>query len=107
MRKAKTLSHLSLRDVQRAANISYRLHNAGICAYAYGVNMTLCVRGLDFPRPPLYAGAMQGSLADKIKAIRVTRGTKPQHYHLVSTNAPTIEDVQIEWAARVKAIIPA
>jgi len=37
---------------------------------------------------------------------RVMRGSKPGHYHLVSTNAPVIEDAQIEWASRVKAIIP-
>lgn len=37
---------------------------------------------------------------------RLTRGTEPGRYHLVSTNAPTIEDAQVEWAARVKAIIP-
>lgn len=37
---------------------------------------------------------------------RVMRGSKPQRYHLVSTNAPIIEDVEIAWAARVKAIIP-
>lgn len=37
---------------------------------------------------------------------RVTRGTMPQRYHLLSTNAPVIEDVEIEWAARVKAIVP-
>jgi DNA-binding XRE family transcriptional regulator len=38
---------------------------------------------------------------------RVFRGSKPQRYHLVSTNAPMIEDVEIEWAAPVRAIIPA
>lgn len=37
---------------------------------------------------------------------RLMRGTKPQHYHLVSTNAPTIEDAKVVWAAMVKAIIP-
>jgi transcriptional regulator with XRE-family HTH domain len=37
---------------------------------------------------------------------RVMRGSKPGRYHLVSTNAPVIEDAQIKWAARVKAIIP-
>lgn len=37
---------------------------------------------------------------------RVVRGSQPQRYHLLSTNAPMIEDVEIEWAARVKAIIP-
>lgn len=38
---------------------------------------------------------------------RVIRGSKPRRYHLVSTNAPLIEDAEIEWAAKVKAIIPA
>lgn len=37
---------------------------------------------------------------------RVVRGTKPRHYHLVSTNAPMIEDVVLRWAAVVKAIVP-
>jgi len=37
---------------------------------------------------------------------RIMRGTAPQRYHLASTNAPLIEDVEIVWAARVKAIIP-
>lgn len=37
---------------------------------------------------------------------RVTRGTKPYHYHLMSLNAPTIEDARLRWAAVVKAIVP-
>lgn len=37
---------------------------------------------------------------------RVMRGTKPRHYHLVSLNAPAIEDVRLRWAAVVKAIVP-
>lgn len=37
---------------------------------------------------------------------RVVRGSKPERYHLLSTNAPMIEDVEIDWAARVRAIIP-
>jgi phage repressor protein C with HTH and peptisase S24 domain len=37
---------------------------------------------------------------------RLTRGTTPGRYHLVSTNAPTIEDAEVTWAARIKAIIP-
>lgn len=37
---------------------------------------------------------------------KVLRGSKPQRYHLMSTNAPMIEDAEIEWAAPVKAIIP-
>ena len=37
---------------------------------------------------------------------RVVRGSEPQRYHLVSTNAPMIENAEIEWAARVTAIIP-
>lgn len=38
---------------------------------------------------------------------RLMRGTQPQRYHLLSTNAPIIEDAEVLWAARVKAIIPA
>lgn len=37
---------------------------------------------------------------------RVIRGSAPGRYHLLSTNAPIIEDVEIVWAAPVKAIIP-
>ena len=37
---------------------------------------------------------------------RVVRGTKPRHYHLLSLNAAAIEDVQLRWAAVVKAIVP-
>ena len=37
---------------------------------------------------------------------RVTRGSEPQRYHLISTNAPMIENAEVEWAARVMAIIP-
>ena len=37
---------------------------------------------------------------------RVIRGTKPQHYHLLSMNAAAIEDVKLRWAAIVKAIVP-
>lgn len=37
---------------------------------------------------------------------RVLRGTKPHHYHLMSTNAPLIEDARLRWAAVVKAIVP-
>ena len=37
---------------------------------------------------------------------RVMRGTKPHHYHLISTNAPMIEDAKLRWAAVVKAIVP-
>ena len=37
---------------------------------------------------------------------RVMRGTKPYHYHLLSTNAAAIEDVKLRWAAVVKAIVP-
>lgn len=42
----------------------------------------------------------------RVLVKRLVKGTLPQHYHLVSTNAPMIEDVRIVWAARVKAIIP-
>lgn len=44
---------------------------------------------------------------ERMMVKRVTRGTEAGRYHLVSTNAPMIEDVQIEWAAPVTAIIPA
>lgn len=37
---------------------------------------------------------------------RVVRGTMPNHYHLMSTNAPLIEDARLRWAAVVKAIVP-
>ena len=37
---------------------------------------------------------------------RVVRGSKPYHYHLLSTNAAAIEDVKLRWAAVVKAIVP-
>lgn len=37
---------------------------------------------------------------------RVVRGSKPYHYHLLSTNAAAIEDVRLRWAAVVKAIVP-
>ena len=45
-------------------------------------------------------------LNGKALVKRVMRGSKPDHYHLVSTNSPVIEDARIEWAARVTAIIP-
>lgn len=37
---------------------------------------------------------------------KVIKGTRHHHYHLLSTNAPLIEDVRLIWAARVEAIIP-
>lgn len=37
---------------------------------------------------------------------RVMRGSQPGRFHLVSTNAPMIEDAELVWAAPVKAIIP-
>ena len=43
---------------------------------------------------------------DRVLVKRITRGSQPKRYHLVSTNAPMIEDAEIVWAARVKAIIP-
>lgn len=42
----------------------------------------------------------------RVLVKRVTLGTAPQHYHLISTNAPMIPDVRIVWASPVKAIIP-
>jgi hypothetical protein len=38
---------------------------------------------------------------------RIVKGSKPQRYHLLSTNAPMIEDAEVIWAAKVRAIIPA
>lgn len=43
---------------------------------------------------------------DSMLVKRVVRGSKPRHYHLVSTNAPMLEDVKLRWAAVVKAIVP-
>jgi DNA-binding XRE family transcriptional regulator len=37
---------------------------------------------------------------------RVVKGSKPYHYHLLSTNAAMVEDVRLRWAAVVKAIVP-
>lgn len=37
---------------------------------------------------------------------RVVRGSQPYHYHLLSLNAPAIENVKLRWAAVVKAIVP-
>lgn len=46
-------------------------------------------------------------LADgRMLVKRLMRGSQPRRYHLLSTNAPIIEDVEIVWAAKVKAIIP-
>lgn len=43
----------------------------------------------------------------RILVKRLIRGSDPQRYHLVSTNAPMIENAEILWAAKVRAIIPA
>lgn len=43
----------------------------------------------------------------RVLVKRLVRGSEPQRYHLVSTNAPMIENAEIEWAAKVTAIIPA
>lgn len=46
-------------------------------------------------------------LADgRMLVKRVMRGSKPGRYHLLSTNAPMIENAEVEWASQVKAIIP-
>jgi transcriptional regulator with XRE-family HTH domain len=46
-------------------------------------------------------------LEDDVMLVkRVVRGTQPQHYHLISTNAAAIEDVRLKWAAVVRAIVP-
>lgn len=42
----------------------------------------------------------------RILVKRILRGSEPQRYHLASTNAPMIENAEVLWAARVKAIIP-
>jgi phage repressor protein C with HTH and peptisase S24 domain len=48
------------------------------------------------------------ALADgRVLVKRLVRGSKPQRYHLLSTNAPMIEDAEVLWAAKVRAIIPA
>lgn len=43
----------------------------------------------------------------RVLVKRLVRGSKSSRYHLVSTNAPMIEDVEVLWAAKVRAIIPA
>jgi transcriptional regulator with XRE-family HTH domain len=43
----------------------------------------------------------------RVLVKRLVRGSKPQRYHLLSTNAPMIEDAEVLWAAKVRAIIPA
>jgi transcriptional regulator with XRE-family HTH domain len=43
----------------------------------------------------------------RVLVKRLVRGSAPQRYHLLSTNAPMIEDAEVVWAARVRAIIPA
>jgi phage repressor protein C with HTH and peptisase S24 domain len=42
----------------------------------------------------------------RVLVKRIVRGSQPRRYHLLSTNAPMIEDAQVLWAARVRAIIP-
>jgi transcriptional regulator with XRE-family HTH domain len=47
------------------------------------------------------------ALADgRVLVKRIVRGSRPQRYHLLSTNAPMIEDAEVLWASRVRAIIP-
>lgn len=43
---------------------------------------------------------------DRVLVKRLVRGSEPRRYHLLSTNAPAMENVEIVWAARVRAIIP-
>lgn len=46
-------------------------------------------------------------LADgRVLVKRIVRGSEAQRYHLMSTNAPIMENMEIVWAARVKAIVP-
>lgn len=48
------------------------------------------------------------ALADgRVLVKRIVKGSQPQRYHLLSTNAPMIEDAEVLWAAKVRAIIPA
>lgn len=49
---------------------------------------------------------VQLEIDDSMLVKRVVRGSKPYHYYLLSTNAAAIEDVQLRWAAVVKAIVP-
>lgn len=56
--------------------------------------MTLCVRGLDFPRPPLYAGVMTGTLADKIKAIRLSLGLNQEDF---AERLGTAQSTVVRW----------
>jgi transcriptional regulator with XRE-family HTH domain len=42
----------------------------------------------------------------RVLVKRIVRGSRPQRYHLLSTNAPMIEDAEVLWAAKVRAIIP-
>lgn len=37
---------------------------------------------------------------------RLRRGSSANHYHLESVNAPTLEDVELEWAAPILAVLP-
>lgn len=43
----------------------------------------------------------------RVLVKRLVRGSAPQRYHLLSTNAPMIENAEVLWAAKVRAIIPA
>lgn len=49
---------------------------------------------------------VQLEMDESMLVKRVLRGSRPYHYHLASLNAPLIEDVQLRWAAVVKAIVP-
>ena len=44
--------------------------------------------------------------SEAVMVKRIVRGSQPSRYHLISTNAPMIEDAELLWAAPVKAIIP-
>ena len=67
----------------------------------------------------VYAGAQTLDVSDILNKLcvvkladgralvkRVMRGSEECRFHLMSTNAPIIENAEIEWAAPVKAIIP-
>lgn len=47
-----------------------------------------------------------GLLDGRVLIKRLLRGRKRKHFDLESAAAPTLQDVKIEWAARVTAIVP-
>lgn len=47
-----------------------------------------------------------GLADDRAYVKKVVRGSEKNRYHLMSTNAPLIENAEIAWVAKVLAIIP-